>query len=64
MEPKAAGLNTDTLSCIASSGKGGWFNRVAKRQFPDIRQSAWDVIKNEDSVRFNRLWTILIVSFS
>ena len=34
---KSAGISTDMISQIASSGKGGWFMRVSKRQYPTFR---------------------------
>ena len=32
MDKRPAGLTTEALSWISSSGKGGWFHRISKRQ--------------------------------
>jgi len=34
---RSAGVSTNTISQISSSGKGGWFIRVSKRQYPSLR---------------------------
>mmetsp|Transcript_25425 Transcript_25425/g.25181 ORF Transcript_25425/g.25181 Transcript_25425/m.25181 type:complete len:161 (-) Transcript_25425:453-935(-) len=41
---RVAGINTDTLSQIHTCGKGGWFMRVSKRQYPSLRHG-----ENSDS---------------